>query len=802
MNDYEKKNLEKIRSGLAECTVLLKKDGKFPLSAPGKIAAYGSGVRHTIKGGTGSGEVNSRFFVTVEQGLKDAGFTVTTEKWLDQYDEIYQQAKVQFVKDIKQQARKQHTQAVFLGMGAVMPEPDYTLSLDGEGDTAIYVLSRISGEGNDRKDIPGDYRLTDTEKRDILALNDTYENFMLVLNVGGPVDLTPVLAVKNILVLSQLGVETGHALADILLGKAYPSGKLTTTWAKAKDYPDVGTFGDINDSCYKEGIYIGYRWFDAAGKKPLFPFGFGLGYSDFTVSEERVCVDCKTVTVTAKIENTGKFAGKEVLQVYLSSPAGKLDKSVKDLVGFAKTAALAPGESQVVSVYFDLADCASYDEETAAYILEQGRYIVRSGVSCADTKAIAALELDRTVTVKQVKSLLGDPGFQDWKCPAAREEVDVPVIPLDAEYFTTETVNYAALETVDDTVATMTAEELCLMHIGAFDPKGGLTSVIGNASLSVAGAAGETVGAFHDRGIPTMVMADGPAGLRISARYYEDKKGLHSFGPTMPETLLQFMPKLFQMFMGGNPKLPKGAELKEQYCTAIPIGTALAQSWNTEYARTCGDVVGSELEHFGVHLWLAPALNIHRTPMCGRNFEYYSEDPVISGLFAAAVTRGVQAHPGRGVTLKHYAANNQETNRYFTNSVVSQRAMREIYLKGFHIAIRDAAPKAIMTSYNLLNGIHTSESRELCTDILRREFGFNGIVMTDWLAMGLAPAKGSHYTVPSPAKIAAAGGDLYMPGCKTDYKNLLKGLTCGTVTEEQLKINASRVARMARELTK
>ncbi len=802
MNLYETQHLALLRPHLEECTVLLKKDGRFPLTAPGKIAAYGNGIRHTVKGGTGSGEVNSRFFVTVEQGLIDAGFTITTQSWLDHYDQLRQKAHEQFVQDIKRQAREQHTQAVFLGMGAVKPEPEYQLPLDGEGDTAIYVLSRISGEGNDRISAPGDFLLTETEKRDILALNAKYKNFMLVVNAGGPVDLSPVLGVKNILVLSQLGVETGSALASLLLGSACPSGKLTSTWARAENYPGMDSFGDINDTYYKEGIYVGYRWFDAAQKEVIFPFGYGLSYTEFAVSDEVLTVEGRNVTVTAKISNTGSHSGKEVLQIYLSCPAGKLDKPVKELAGFAKTKKLTPGQIDTVTVAFDLADFASFDEQTAAYILEQGKYIVHAGTSCADTKALAALELDQTVTVKQVKNLLGKPGFTDWRPMLAPLYFDVPVIALDARSFVTETVCYETEETIDDGIKALNHDALCLMNMGAFSERGSIASAIGNASKTIAGAAGETTGAFADRNIPAIVMADGPAGLRISAKYYEDKDGVHSYGPAIPSDALEFLPKILKLFVGGTPKLPKGAQLKEQYCTAVPIGTAIAQSWNLEFAQICGDIVGSELDRFGVHLWLAPALNIHRNPLCGRNFEYYSEDPLISGVFAAALTKGVQGHPGHGVTIKHYAANNQETNRYFSNSHVSQRAMRELYLKGFHICIRESAPKAVMTSYNLLNGIHTSESRELCTDILRREFGFCGICMTDWVVAGMRPVNGSIYTVPDPAAIAAAGGELFMPGSKGDYKRLTAGLKAGRVTQTQLQINASRVARVARELCK
>ena len=240
--------------------------------------------------------------------------------------------------------------------------------------------------------------------------------------------------------------------------------------------------------------------------------------------------------------------------------------------------------------------------------------------------------------------------------------------------------------------------------------------------------------------------------------------------------------------------------MKHQYCTAIPIGTAIAQSWDLSLAEACGDLVGDEMRRFGIHLWLAPALNIHRDVRCGRNFEYFSEDPLISGKFAAAITRGVQKHPGRAVTIKHYAANNQETNRYFNNSRVSERALREIYLKGFEICVRESQPKTLMTSYNLLNGIHTSERQGLIERILRQEFGFTGVVMTDWIIGMLKPPKGSLYKAPRADRIAAAGNDLTMPGGTDDVKAILSGLENGTVTEARLRINVSRVIRLAKEL--
>lgn len=315
LNAHEKKHICAMRRIAPECMVLLKKNGDFPLAQAGKIAIYGSGARRTLKGGTGSGDVNSRFFVTAEQGLENAGFTITTKSWMDAYELERQKAYAAFVAGIKRQAKEQHTQAIFLGMGAVMPEPAYELPLDGEGDTALYVLSRVSGEGNDRKVLEGDIKLTATEIRDILVCQKKYEKFMLVLNVGGMVDLNPVQEVENILLMSQLGVAMGDALADVILGKAYPSGKLTTTWGKAEDIAAIDNFGDMNDTRYHEGIYVGYRWYNSAGKKPLYPFGYGLGYAEFAYGEATATIDGTTVTVKTTVKNTGTHPGKEAVQL-------------------------------------------------------------------------------------------------------------------------------------------------------------------------------------------------------------------------------------------------------------------------------------------------------------------------------------------------------------------------------------------------------------------------------------------------------------------------------------------------------
>lgn len=805
MYDYEQKHIQMLREHLAECTVLLKKNGAFPLERPGTIAAYGSGVRKTLKGGTGSGEVNSRYYVTVEQGLKDAGFTLTSEDWLDGYEEKYALARKQFVKDIRSQARQRHIPAALLGMGANMPEPEYALPLRFDSDAAIYVLSRVCGEANDRKVVAGDVLLTDTEVRDILVLNEKYQNFMLVLNVGGPVDLTPVQEVGNILILSQLGVETGAVLADILLGKANPSGKLTTTWSRWGNYcPDVH-FGDPDDTYYREGVYVGYRYFDTVGKQPGYPFGYGLSYSEFDIRMGDVTVRGSSITVSATVQNIGQFSGKETVQLYVSSPAGILDRPWQELAGFAKTSILAPGAKETVSVTFDMRDLAAYDEQTAVYLLGKGNYILRLGNSSRNTKIAGVIQLPDTVNVKQVRAILPKTDFEDKVYgPNHCEDdlTDVPAAQIDPSALTTETVHYEVAPEVLPEVSKMTDEELVRLCIGSFNMNAGALSVIGNASQNVAGAAGES---YSANGVPAMVMADGPAGLRLTKEFYRDEKGLHAIGESaVPASLLDFLPApmklLNRLISGSRSKLPKGADVKHQYATALPIGTALAQSWNLDFAEKCGDIVGAEMERFGVHLWLAPALNIHRSILCGRNFEYYSEDPLVSGEFAAAVTRGVQKHPGCGTTIKHYAANNQETNRMNNNTHVSERAMREIYLKGFSICIREAQPHAVMSSYNLVNGEHTAESRGLIEDYLRAENGYEGIVMTDWVIEAASTSRNPKYRIEAAPYIEIAGGDLLMPGSRTDYEKLLDGVKNGAVSRNQLEVIASRVIRMARSL--
>ena len=828
MSTHETDHLAAVRALAPECMVLLRSNGAFPLTEPGEIALFGSGARHTIKGGTGSGDVNSRHVTTIEEGLETAGFTIVTRPWLEAYEHIRLQAHQDFIAGIRAEAAERGVPAIMVGMGSVMPEPEYTIPLDIQAGTdprtAVYVLARVSGEGSDRTPEAGDLRLTDTEIRDILALNARFERFLLVLNVGGVVDLSPLGDVANILLLSQLGACIGDAFADVLLGRAYPSGKLTTTWAAWDEDDQIGDFGDPDDTHYREGIYVGYRFYDSTGKEPLLPFGFGLGYTTFDVETRQVSLEGARVSIDVDVTNTGGYPGKETIQVYASVPAGRLDQPLQALAGFTKTDEIAPGATARITVDVDLTDLASYDEASHATILEAGRYLLRAGTSSRQLSPVAVVELAQDATVRHLAGDLGEPGFTDWK-PETPAVLDIPaglpvlaVDPADLRLLDhAEPDEQGAPEDVRQ--ALTLARGLCddeLIHTVLGDYRRGEESgsIVGAASTTVVGAAGQTTTRIP--GLPSIIMADGPAGLRLAPTYGVDAEGPFSLGDSsLPATFLELMDDAGREALGiadaSEPREP--TEIREQYTTAIPIGTALAQSWSPALVERLGDVVGTEMERFGIHLWLAPAFNLHRSVLCGRNFEYLSEDPLLAGRIAAAITRGVQSHPGRGVTIKHLACNNQETNRLNSNSRVGPRALRDLYLRAFEICVRQARPAAVMTSYNLINGVHTSESAQLLEVILRREWGFDGLVMTDWVVDGMTRSDMKHPRATAAATIKA-GNELFMPGGEADWENLLAALERGSagrgpggrtapedggvsLTRDELEKQAARVIRAA-----
>ena len=828
MGTHETDHLAAVRALAPECMVLLRSDGAFPLAEPGAIALFGSGARHTVKGGTGSGDVNSRHVTTIEEGLETAGFTIVTRPWLEAYDRVRAQAHEDFVAGIRAEAAERGVPAIMVGMGSVMPEPEYTIPLDVPAGTdphaAVYVLSRTSGEGSDRTPEAGDLRLTDTEVRDILTLNGRFERFLLVLNVGGVVDLSPLDDVANILLLSQLGACTGDAFTDVLLGRTYPSGKLATTWAAWDEDDQIGDFGDPDDTHYREGVYIGYRFYDSVGKEPLLPFGFGLGYTTFDAQTRQVSLDGARVSIDVDVTNTGDYPGKETIQVYASVPAGRLDQPLQALAGFTKTDEIAPGATARITVDVDLTDLASYDEASHATILEAGRYLLRAGTSSRHLSPVAVVALAQDATVRHLTGDLGEPGFTDWR-PEAPILLDIPaglpVLAVDPAHLRLPDHAEPDEQVVPEDVSKaltlargLCDDELTYTVLGDYRSGEESGSIVGAASTTVIGAAGQTTTRLP--GLPSIIMADGPAGLRLAPTYGVDAEGPFSLGDSsLPAAFLELMDDAGREALGiaDEPDPRDPTEIREQYTTAIPIGTALAQSWSPALVERLGDVVGAEMERFGTHLWLAPAINLHRSVLCGRNFEYLSEDPLLAGRIAAAITRGVQTHPGRGVTIKHLACNNQETNRLNSNSRVSPRALRDLYLRAFEICVRQARPAAVMTSYNLINGVHTSESAQLLEVILRREWGFDGLVMTDWVVDGMTHSD-MKYPRATAAATIKAGNELFMPGGETDRQDLLAALERGStgrgpggrtepdgggtaLTRDELETQAARVIRSA-----
>lgn len=805
---WETEHRKVARRAAAEGIVLLKnEDNLLPLKAGSNVALYGAGAGRTIKGGTGSGDVNERENVSVFQGIKNAGFQVTTEDWIASYDKIYENARQEWKRSILSKTGEGADTMDFFSVYSTtpfkMPAGDQVQkpAEDADTETAIYVLSRIAGEGSDRTADKGDYYLNDDEYQILADICAYYKNVIVLINAGAQVDLSFMDEFENIkalLVIVQPGMEGGNAVADILSGKVNPSGKLADTWAyEYEDYPNSEKFshnnGNVQTELYEEGIYVGYRYFDTFEVPVRYGFGYGLSYTDFEISNYRlVKISAEKTSISASVKNTGKVSGKEVVQVYASLPGGTLEKEAHRLAAYAKTAELKPGETEEVTMEVTVDALTSYDEESAAWILEKGFYGIWIGNSLASAKLCGGMKLDATVTKRQVKNLfplkqdleeiVQEPSRIAKRTETAEKlagEQAMTVLELHAADITTETVEYkknADLYEREamDFVNTLTEEEL--IDLAAGDPGKAQGGNLGAAGISVPGSAGETHRCAVDKGLASIVLADGPAGLRLMKYYHVNEGSIVS------------MPFEFSLegglFYDDSRELP--GERYYQYCTAIPVGTLLAQTWNQELIREVGAMIGTEMEHFGVTLWLAPGMNIHRNPLCGRNFEYYSEDPYVSGTIAAAMTEGVQSNYGCGTTIKHFACNNQEDNRMGSNSVVSERALREVYLKGFEIAIRQAQPISIMTSYNLINGVHAANNYDLCTESARNEWGFKGAIMTDWTTT----EQGDNCTA---SGCMTAGNDLVMPGCFGDHDNMHKELAEGTLKIEDLKACIARL---------
>lgn len=794
----ETENAEVSYEAALESIVLLENNGVLPLT-PGKVALYGAGADMTIKGGTGSGEVNERRAVSIREGLEAAGFTVTTGRWIGAYAEEYRKGEEAYAVQFRKRALKldivnmmgspyQHP------FGPPVTEKDIK---ESDTDTCIYVVARQAGESADRKLENFDYSLSDEEKVNLSICAANYKKMIVVVNTGSVFDMSFLDDIPGIgaaVYYAQPGMMGGRAFADLVRGYKTPCAKTVDTWAKRyEDIPFAMEYsylnGNVDEEYYREGIYVGYRYFDSYDVEPRYPFGYGLSYATFSIEKENVSLDGSKVTVRAKVTNTGDvWAGKEILQLYVSCPQTELAKEYQKLAAFYKTRELKPGESESAQLTFDMKELASYREKDAAFVLEKGDYILRCGSSSRDTAAYAAVVLEEEMVTEQCAHI----------CPAVNdmEEIEPPMladtaeeqdeslerIVMDAAAVVAEVHEYAVPAISSSPVAdailnVLTDEELCDVVTGA-----GYTEKA-RRFFDAPGSAGYTTSKLLDKGLPNVCLADGPAGLRLQKTSVVKHSGkLKGVEPML--SFMTYMPKVIQKATLGN---PKRHPCVYQFTTSFPTGLALAQSWNTALVERVGEAVGKEMERYGVTYWLAPGMNIHRNPLCGRNFEYYSEDPLVTGKMAAAMSRGVQSRRGCFVTVKHFCCNNQEDNRNRTNANISERALREIYLRGFKTAVQEGQAQAVMSSYNKVNGVYVNNSYDLLTKALRNEWGFDGLVMTDWYATGRG--LGSH------SAAIEAGNDLIMPGGGSIADELKKKRKTGTLDKDALRRCAANVIR-------
>ncbi len=789
-----------------EGIVLLKNDNFLPLSDKKPVALLGAGAGKTMKGGTGSGDVCERKSVTIYEAMKEAGISITSEDWILDYDKIYDKARLDWKKMILEESGGSRSPKFFdvyashafeVPAGASIREKDCLGS-----DTVIYVISRVAGEGADRKNEEGDYQLTQKELEDIESLSKWNKNIVILINSGGLIEINSLKEnpnIRAILYISQPGMEGGYAVTAILFGKANPCGKLTDTWPISyDDVVSAKTFsscnGNTEEEFYEEGIYVGYRYFDSFDVDTAYCFGYGLSYSRFEIDKNvKVQSENNKVSLLFSVKNIGSFMGKEVVQAYAICPQKSLDKEYRRLVGFAKTKSLKENEMETLSISFSVRDLASFYEEKNAWVLEEGNYYIQLGNSLDDAETCACIKvredfilenvheicpLEKELTELMVPDDLAAMKYQKAEEDAA--EKNVPVIYLNAKKIDLPVHQISKYEVMaKELVNQLSDEELIYMSVG--EVSRGHDVALGAAGIMVPGAAGETSSILEEKyDFPGVSMADGPAGIRILPEYLADEANDNVYTQG-------FVGAIERGFFAEPLEVSGGLEKYYQYCTAFPIGTMLAQTWNEDLIQKVGETVGKEMENLGISWWLAPGMNIHRNPLCGRNFEYYSEDPLLSGKIAAAMTKGVQKVPGVGTTIKHFACNNQEDNRFGSDSILSERTLREIYLRGFEITVKESQPMAIMSSYNLINGIHAANHKDLLITLLRKEWDFRGMVMTDWTTT----SRGSQAW-----KCPASGNDLIMPGDQKDLENIKDALSDGRLSREELRQSVSRLVNV------
>lgn len=759
------------RQVATEGAVLLENDGVLPLKNSDKVALLGRCQINYFYVGYGSGgDVNPPYLVNVKDGMQNHGINLD-KNILDYYEKWTKKNKV-----VK-------------GAWGLWPtcydEAPLPSDLIDEAtktcDVCVVVIGRAAGEDRDNELAKGSYYLTD-EERAMLSQAEKFNNTVVIVNSGNIIDLSWVKEyhVSALLYVWQGGSESGNAIADLLCGNVSPSGRLTDTIAyNYEDYPSSKNFGGKEFNVYKEDIFVGYKYFETFNKNAvLYPFGYGLSYGMFDFKDVEFSFIENEVTVRCKIKNVGNVKAKEVAQLYLSAPQGKLGKATRELVAFCKTTELEAGEEESVVLTANYDVFASFDDVGAvcknAFVLEKGRYEfylgkdVRSAVLVGNfdmkddvilgkVTGISAVneEFERVVAVEKDGELR-----LDYATVKAEENTLKQRILANIPKFTGKGGNYKWQNVVngecsiDDFISGLSLDELEALTRGQgkMDSEYG---VKGNA-----GAFGGITKKLREKGVPAVITTDGPSGIRVS-----------------------------------------------YYTTLMPCGTAIACSFNEKLVEQLGEETGKEMRFRTADVLLAPGMNIHRNPLCGRNFEYFSEDSFLTGKIAAAQIRGIQKS-GLSACPKHFACNNQEQYRTTNNSVVSQRALRETYLKGFQIAVKEGKPNVIMTSYNKINGVWSHYNYDLATEVLRNEWGFDGVVITDWW---MRKASSPEFpTVKDNAYRVRSGVDVLMPGgikrLEKSYKSdgtLLSGVdTPNGICKEEIIRSAKAVLLLILKLQK
>lgn len=694
---------EILRRAAAEGAVLLKNNGVLPLENNETLALFGRVQSEWFYTGYGSGgDVNKPYAVNLIEGVRNCSALSLYEPLAKVYTDW--------------SAKNQIDHGIWGHWPRFYPEMPVTKELAADAavhaDCAVVTIGRSSGEDRENALEKGSFYLTDDERTLLETVTEAFEKTVVLLNVGSLMDLSWLEEFGNkigaVLLVWQGGMESGNAVADLLCGAVCPSGRLTDTIARQySDYPSADDFGAAEFNNYTEDIFVGYRWFETFKPETvLYPFGYGLSYTDFSVQFSELKEENDGFVLTCSVTNTGeKHSGKTVVQIYVEPPCGVLGTPARVLCGFQKTKLLAPGETQTLTISIPKARLASYDESgetgyTSAYVLQAGAYGFYLGENVRDAVRVAETRFEKTELLEQLEQAAAP--VNAFTVCKAKEENGVRVLSREPVYLSKVDLKQRILDTLpeavemtgdrgiklrdvrdgkatmDDFVAQLDLTELEAISRGAY---------IMNSPLGVPGNAGVYGGvlpSLRAKGVPPVTTTDGPSGIRLYS-----------------------------------------------CCSLLPIGTLLACTFDEALVEEVYKAVGAEMREKGTDVLLGPGINIHRNPLCGRNFEYYSEDPLVTGKIAAAAVRGLQSN-GVSACPKHFACNNQEFRRSTNDSRLSERALREIYLKGFEICVKEAAPQNIMTSYNKINSVHGHYQYELCTTILRGEWHYDGCVMTDW----------------------------------------------------------------------